>query len=350
MQVFGVGCQVEKTGEDLAMDGRLRDLVLGADAVGGVVAGAELAQLDDAAVVLRDFDDAAFGVVDGDRFARRPEVEAVDGLVVVADVVVALGGARMVIEGDAGADDVDEGGALVRDGGLDERRELLLVAAEAARDEGGAHEERERHGVDRSVGVDGAALGFAALVGGGGELALGEAVDAVVLQDVGHVDAAAHDVRELAEADRGGVAVARDAQVDQLAVGEVRSGQHRGHTAVHGVEAVGVAEEIVGRLRAAADAGELGDAVRLDIELPEGLDQRRRDRVVAAAGAQGADFSFVVAARVADLVLGEGRMVELGLEDVGHAALSFLIGRTLSAVTICEISPVMKRAVIGVPS
>ena len=33
-----------------------------------------------------------------------------------------------------------------------------------------------------------------------------------------------------------------------------------------------------------------------------------------------------------------------------HAALSFLIGRTLSAATISEISLVMKRAVIGVPS
>src|SRR5205807_7989999 len=146
------------------------------------------------------------------------------------------------------------------------------------------------------------------------------------------------------------VAVARDAQVDQLAVGEVRPGQRRGHAAVHGVEAVRVAEEVVGRLRAAADARELGDAVRLDVELPEGLDQRRRDRVVAAACAKGADLALVVAARVADLVLGETRMVELGLDDVGHAALSFLIGRTFSAVTICAISSVMKRAVIGVPS
>src|SRR5439155_7278874 len=112
-----------------ALHGGLGNLVLRADAVGGIVAGAQLAQLDDAAVVLRDFDDAAFGVVDGDRLARRPEVEAVDGLVVVAAVVVALGGARVVIEGDAGADDVDEGGTLVGDGCLDERGEVLLVAA-----------------------------------------------------------------------------------------------------------------------------------------------------------------------------------------------------------------------------
>jgi hypothetical protein len=46
-------------------------------------------------------------------------------------------------------------------------------------------------------------------------------VDAVVLDDVRHVHAAAHDVRELPEPDRGRVAVARDAEVDQVAVGEV---------------------------------------------------------------------------------------------------------------------------------
>jgi hypothetical protein len=38
-----------------------------------------------------DFDDFAFGVFGADRFAGGPEVEAVDGLVVLADVVVALG-------------------------------------------------------------------------------------------------------------------------------------------------------------------------------------------------------------------------------------------------------------------
>jgi len=46
VKVFGVGCQVEKAGEDLALDGGLGDLVLSADAVGGVVAGAQFAQLD----------------------------------------------------------------------------------------------------------------------------------------------------------------------------------------------------------------------------------------------------------------------------------------------------------------
>src|SRR6267143_2714589 len=35
VQVFGIGRQVEKAGEDLALDGGLGDLVLRADAVGG---------------------------------------------------------------------------------------------------------------------------------------------------------------------------------------------------------------------------------------------------------------------------------------------------------------------------
>jgi hypothetical protein len=92
---------------------------------------------------------------------------------------------------------------------------------------------------------------------------------------------------------------------------------------VDGVEAVAVAQEVVGGLGAAADAGELGDAVRLDVELPEGLDQRGADGVVAAAGAQGADLALVVAAREAELVLRQGRVVELRLGNVGHWVSSF---------------------------
>ena len=42
------------------------DLGHGVDAVGGVVVAGELARLDDAAVVLRDFDDEAFTAILGD--------------------------------------------------------------------------------------------------------------------------------------------------------------------------------------------------------------------------------------------------------------------------------------------
>src|SRR5437868_12659518 len=94
-----------------------------------------------------------------------------------------------------------------------------------------------------------------------------------------------------------------------------------------GVEAVAVAQKVVRGLRAAADAGELGDAVRLDVELPEGLDQRGGDRVVAAAGAERADLAFVVAAGEAELVLRQCRVVELRLRDVRHSLASLLRSR-----------------------
>src|SRR5258707_1541543 len=58
------------------------------------------------------------------------------------------------------------------------------------------------------------------------------------IDNIGHVDAAPDRVGELAEADRGAVAVAGHAEIDQIAVGEIRPRQHRRHAAVHQVEAV----------------------------------------------------------------------------------------------------------------
>src|SRR5262249_45486374 len=133
------------------------------------------------------------------------------------------------------------------------------------------------------------------------------------------------------------------------------------------------AEEIGRRLRRAADAGELGHPVRLDIELETGLDDRARDRIVAAAGAQRRYRTFVVAMGIAERVLGQRRVMEFGLGDVGHGlrVLSSSLrgggrdracgaaaghdttlrrGVTLSASRWSPIARAMKRAVIGVPS
>ena len=128
------------------------------------------------------------------------------------------------------------------------------------------------------------------------ELPLGETVDPVVLDDVEHVHVAADDVGELAHADGKTVAVTRNADAHQLAVRRVRARGDRRHAAVHAVEAVGLLEEVGGRLAAAPDPRSLGHPVRLDLQLPEGLDDRRGDRVVAATRAQGGHGAFVVAA------------------------------------------------------
>ena len=216
------------------------------------------------------------------------------------------------------------------DRSLDQRHELGLVAGEPARDEGCAELQRHCHQVDRVVVVGDAALRFRTAVGGGRELAFGQAVHAVVLDDVDHVDATPHRMRELAEADRGRVAVARHAEIDEVAVGEVGAGEHRRHAAVHRVEAVRLAEEIVRRLRRAADAGNLRHPVRLDRELEARLDDRGGDRVVPAAGAQRRNLPLVVAMGEAERVFRQRGVMEFRFGDVGHDT-TFRSGVTLRA-------------------
>jgi hypothetical protein len=75
--------------------------------------------------------------------------------------------------------------------------------------------QRQTDQIDRCVGIHHAALGGRALVCGGRELTLGQSVDAVVLDDIGHVYTAPQGMHELPHPDRGRIAVARYAQVDQ---------------------------------------------------------------------------------------------------------------------------------------
>ena len=135
-------------------------------------------------------------------------------------------------------------------------------------------------------------------------------------------------MRELSEADGRAIAIARDAEINEIAIGEIGAGQHARHAAVHGVEAMGLAEEIIRRFRRAADAGKLGYAVRLDGKLETGLDQRGADGIVPAAGAQGGDAALVIAMREADCVLRQRGMMQAGLGYVGHDALTIRYGIT----------------------
>ena len=63
-------------------------------------------------------------------------------LFVRATVGVGLGRIVMVVEGDAGADDVNHGRAVVAQRGLEQFAHLLGVAGEGARHEAAAQDER----------------------------------------------------------------------------------------------------------------------------------------------------------------------------------------------------------------
>ena len=317
--------------------------------VARIVLGAELVQEQARAVVQLDVGRRALGVVDGDLLLGLDVVEPVLGRHVVgAHRVVALGRGGVVVEGDARADHVEEGEAVVADGGLEQRDQLRLVAGERAGDEAGAELDRQLAQVDGVERVGLALLGRRGLVVGGRELALGEAVAAVVHDDVGHVHAPAHGMAELAEPDRGGVAVAGDADVDEVAVGDGGAGGDRRHAPVHGVEAVAARQEVGRRLRRAADARHLGDAVRGQVHLEAGLDQRGRDRVVPAARAQGRHAAFVVAPRQAERVARQRGMMRGGFRDVAHR--SSYSAATWAGFSSFSTAPRTKAAVIGMPS
>ena len=91
---------------------------------------------------------------------------------------------------------------------------------------------------------------------------------------------------ELSDANRAGIAVAADADGNQLPVGQQCPGSNRRHAAMHGVEAVRSAQEVRRALARAADARQLDDLAGVDPHLIEGVDDAFRDRVMAAAGAE----------------------------------------------------------------
>src|ERR1700735_4586194 len=114
---------------------------------------------------------------------------------------------------------------------------------------------------------------------------------------------------------------------------------------MHRIEAMALAQEIVRRLGRAADARQLGDLVRLDIEFETGLDDGERNRVMTATGAKRGNRTFIVAMGETEPVHGNARMAQLGLGDIGHSAASWDESDRRSAM-----AALMKRAVMGVPS
>ena len=238
------------------------------------------------AVVHLDVLDRALFDLDFDVGEEGHEIELVQRLVVVLHEAVALGRTLVVVEGDAGRDDIDHAQPPVGNGGLENRLELALVAGERARHEGRADLDRLDAAIHRLQLIHHAAFRFRAGIRGRRELALGQPVDAVVLDDVNQRDVAAQHVDELADADRDRIAVAGDDDAQQIFVGQHGAGGDGRRAPVHAVEAVRHAEEIGGRLGRAADAGELGHAPGLDAHLEEAFDQPLGDGVVAAAGAQ----------------------------------------------------------------
>ncbi len=192
---------------------------------------------------------------------------------------------------------------------------MLAVRVDGAGDEAGLGAEGERDGVERVVERSlGAGLGDLALLGGGGVLALGEAVDPVVEQQDLQVDVAAQGVDEVVAADAQGVAVAGDDPHGQVRAGDGEAGGDGRGAAVDGVHAVGV--HVVREARRAADAGDEDDVLAAQAELGQEALDGGEDRVVAAAGAP-ADLLVGLEVLGGERRVGLGDQAEGG-DRVGH--------------------------------
>ena len=156
----------------------------------------------------------------------------------LARVQIALRRPFVIVEGDAGRDDVDQREAAVRERGFQNRHQMFLVAREPARYECRSDAEREQHGIDGRHPVGFALLALRTHIRRCRELALGEPVHAVVFDHVQHADVPAYGMAQMAEADGQRIAVSGNADVSQLAVGRVRAGCDRRHAPVRRVEAV----------------------------------------------------------------------------------------------------------------
>ncbi len=129
---------------------------------------------------------------------------------------------------------------------------------------------------------------------GGRSLFLGQAVDPVVHDDVGHLDVLAGGVVEMVAADGKGVAVAAEDEDMQVRAAEGNAAGEGQGAAMDVMHAVGLDE--IRKPAGAADAGDGGDFLVPQLALFDQLEVKREHGEIAAAGAPrrvvGGDFLF----------------------------------------------------------
>src|SRR5579872_859889 len=190
----------------------------------------------------------------------------------------------------------------MRDGGFEHGAELSFVARERASNESCAQFNGEAAGVDGWKIVDHSRFQFRAEIGGRGELALRQTVDAIVLDDIDHGQIAAHKVNKLADADGSGIAITADAERDEIAIGQHRACCDRRHASVNRVEAVRAVHEVRGTLRRAANAAHLDDTFRSDAHVVHGFDDALGNGIVATTSTERSFTALIVDDCEADAV------------------------------------------------
>ena len=171
---------------------------------------------------------------------------------------------------------------------------MFDIAGIPARDEVRAVRDRERQRLYRFLyrAVGGRRCALAPLAGGG-ELALRQPVDFVVLHQFGDVGVAADRVGEVSQALAVAVAIPVDEDDAHIPIRQLDALSDGPGTSVQGVKAVH--PRVLRELAPAADAGDDDQFMGRDVLLDQGTGQRRQDAVIATPCTPGgADIAFVV--------------------------------------------------------
>ncbi len=160
---------------------------------------------------------------------------------------------------------------------------------------GGAGGNGLLHRVDRLVERAGdVGLALEADGRGGRGLLLGQAINPVVHDHVGHLDVLARGVVEMIAADGEGVAVAAEHEHMQVGPGQRNAAGKGQGAAVDVMRAVGLHE--IRKPARAADAGDGGDLLMPQLALFDQLEIKREHGEITATGAPrgviGGDFLF----------------------------------------------------------
>ena len=138
----------------------------------------------------------------------------------------------MIVEGHAWADDIQNCCPFVAERRLEQLTYLGRIPGKRPRHERGIRRQRFQADVDRGQLVYARILQLLPIVCRSRELAFGKAVHAVVLDNINHRDIAPNHVLEVAQADATGIAVAADADRDQLVIDRGRAGSNGRHSPV----------------------------------------------------------------------------------------------------------------------
>ena len=137
----------------------------------------------------------------------------------------------------------DDAKALVIERALDHLNHVIDLCGMGARDEGRSAGDQFFHRVNRLIDrAAGIGLGLESDGRGGRSLLLGQAIDEVVHDEIGHIDVLARAVIEMVAADRESVAVAAEQEHMQIGPSKTDSGRERDRAAVDVMRAVAVDE------------------------------------------------------------------------------------------------------------